>query len=117
MAQITLDMSTSKPLSGADEPVTLDMSTSKPLPSPDKLVTLDMSTSKPLPGASAPEKPPSAWQVLTQPTEKTSNEYLTYRGPAGVLGSTIHGFNQVAEGTIGTIKGIYQPFTEPETAE
>src|ERR1035437_2852532 len=46
MAQVTLDMSTSKPLTES-EPVTLDMSTSKPVAG-NKPVTLDLSTSKPI---------------------------------------------------------------------
>jgi hypothetical protein len=50
---------------------------------------------------------PSVMQVLTQPTEKTDKEYMGYTGPAGVVGATIHGLNDVAQGTKDAIKGVY----------
>ena len=60
---------------------------------------------------------PSFLQTLIQPTEKTDAEYKGYTGPAGVAGATIHGLSNFAEGTLGAVKGLYKPFTEPETAE
>ena len=54
-----------------------------------------------------PESQPSAWQVLTQPTEKTDKEYLGYKGPAGVAGATVHGLNKVAEETKNAVGGIW----------
>jgi hypothetical protein len=65
---------------------------------------------------SSPAKQPSAWQVLTQPTDKTDKEYLGYTGPAGVVGATVHGLNDVARGTIAAAKGaagMFDPRTQP----
>jgi hypothetical protein len=56
---------------------------------------------------------PSVMQVLTQPTEKTDKEYLGYTGPAGVAGATIHGLNDVAQGTKDAIKGAYDSVAQP----
>src|ERR1019366_2148210 len=58
-------------------------------------------------------KQPSIMDVLTQPTDKTDKEYLGYRGPAGVVGATIHGFNDVAQGTKDAIKGAYDSVAKP----
>lgn len=56
---------------------------------------------------------PSVMQVLTQPTEKTDKEYLGYTGSAGVVGATIHGLNDVAQGTKDAIKGVYDSVAKP----
>jgi hypothetical protein len=66
--------------------------------------------------APPPAKQPSAWQVLTQPTDKTDKEYLGYTGPAGVVGATVHGLSDVARGTIAAAKGaagMFDPRTQP----
>lgn len=55
------------------------------------------------PPASTPQ--PSAMEVLTQPTDKTDKEYLGYKGPAGVVGATLHGLNKVAGATGDAVKG------------
>src|ERR1035437_10333327 len=55
-----------------------------------------------------PDKPPSAWQTLTQPTEKTDKEYLSQKGLSGIVGATVHGLNKVAEGTMGAVKAVPQ---------
>ena len=51
---------------------------------------------------------PSVMQVLTQPTDKTDKEYMGYTGPAGVVGATVHGLNDVAQSTKDAIKGVYE---------
>ena len=51
---------------------------------------------------------PSVMQVLTQPTDKTDKEYMGYTGPAGVVGATVHGLSDVAQGTKDAIKGVYE---------
>lgn len=56
---------------------------------------------------------PSVMQVLTQPTAKTDKEYMSYTGPAGVAGATIHGMNEVAQGTKDAIKGAYDSIAQP----
>src|ERR1700686_1172634 len=56
---------------------------------------------------------PSAWQVLTQPREKTDKEYLGYTGLPGVVGATEHGLNEVARGTTGALKGAWDAVTNP----
>ncbi len=56
---------------------------------------------------------PSVMQVLTQPTAKTDKEYLGYTGPAGVVGATLHGLNDVAQGTKDAIKGAYDSVAQP----
>ena len=61
---------------------------------------------------SAPAQP-SVMQVLTQPTAKTDKEYLGYTGPAGVVGATLHGLNDVAQGTKDAIKGAYDSVAQP----
>jgi len=61
---------------------------------------------------SAPAQP-SVMQVLTQPTAKTDKEYLGYTGPAGVVGATLHGLNDVAQATKDAIKGAYDSFGQP----
>lgn len=63
--------------------------------------------------ASGPTAQPSVMQVLTQPTEKTDKEFMGYTGPAGVVGATIHGFNEVARGTKDAIKGAYDSVAQP----
>jgi hypothetical protein len=76
--------------------------------------TLDAGTPTPNP-VGAPSQP-SAWQVLNQPTEKTDNEYLGYTGLPGIVGATIHGLNEVGQGTLGAIKGaaaMFDPRTQP----
>src|ERR1035437_2207402 len=55
-----------------------------------------------------PDKPPSAWQTLTQPTEKTDKEYLGYRGLAGVAGATVHGLNTVGDMLGAGVKAVPQ---------
>lgn len=64
---------------------------------------------------------PSAMQVLTQPTDKTDNEYLGYKGLAGVVGATVHGLSKVASSTVDAVKGAISatspiPKTPGETA-
>ena len=56
---------------------------------------------------------PSVMQVLTQPTDKTDKEYMGYTGPAGVVGATVHGLSDVAQGTKDAIKGAYESFATP----
>jgi hypothetical protein len=56
---------------------------------------------------------PSTWQVLTQDTGKTSDEYLRYRGAAGIAGATIKGLNDVAQGTTGAIGGMWNTVRHP----
>src|SRR5271166_106528 len=67
------------------------------------------------PTTAAPSQP-SLGQVLTQPTDKTDNEYLGYTGLPGVAGATIHGLNKVGQGTLDAIKGaaaMFDPRTQP----
>jgi len=56
---------------------------------------------------------PSLGQVLTQPTDKTDKEYLGYTGPAGVAGATIHGLNNVANGTVNAARSMWDMITKP----
>src|ERR1017187_786858 len=85
------------------------MSTAQPIQAP---VKLDMSTAQPLQAAQRTEQP-SAWQVLTQPTDKTDAEYGGYKGAAGVAGATVKGLNDVARGTQGAVEGIYNTIRHP----
>jgi hypothetical protein len=64
-------------------------------------------------GGSGSQQQPSAWQVLTQPTEKTDAEYGGYTGAAGVAGATIKGLNDVARGTQGAIEGMWNTVSHP----
>lgn len=68
---------------------------------------------KPVPNHTPVAAQPSLGKVLTQPTEKTDKEYLGYTGPAGVAGATIHGLNDVARGTVGAVKGMYDTIRHP----
>jgi hypothetical protein len=53
---------------------------------------------------------PSVWDVLTQPTDKTDQEYTRYTGPAGVAGATIKGLDDVARGALsGTWNTVRHP--------
>src|SRR5580693_6581752 len=56
---------------------------------------------------------PSVWQVLSQPTDKTDKEFMGYRGAAGVAGATIKGLDDVARGTQGAVKGIWDTIAAP----
>jgi hypothetical protein len=60
-----------------------------------------------------PGKQPSAWDVLTQPTEKTDQEYLSYRGPAGVAGATVKGLDDVGRGVLGALSGAWNTVRHP----
>jgi KTSC domain len=90
-----------------------DMSKATPLaPAQAGAPLFDMSKAQPIvgPATGTAPKQPSTWDVITQPLEKTDKEYLGYTGPAGVAGATIHGLNDVARGTIGTVKGAVSTF-------
>jgi KTSC domain len=56
---------------------------------------------------------PSVWDVLTQPTDKTDQEYTRYTGPAGVAGATIKGLDDVARGTRGALAGAWNSVRHP----
>jgi hypothetical protein len=56
---------------------------------------------------------PSVWQVLSQPTDKTDQEFMRYRGAAGVAGATVKGLNDVARGTEGALEGLYNTVRHP----
>lgn len=60
-----------------------------------------------------PAQQPSVMQVLTQPTEKTDQEYLGYKGPAGVAGATVHGFSNVANETENAVAGMGHAILHP----
>ena len=86
------------------------------LPPGYTLDTPGSSQSATAPAVSAPKPQPSLMGVLTQPTDKTDKEYLGYTGPAGVAGATIHGLSNVAQNTLGAIKGaaaMFDPRTQP----
>ena len=91
-------------------PVTLDMSKAQPISQP---VTLDMSKAQPISQTPPQGVPPSLLQVLTQPTEKTDQDYLGYTGPAGVAGATVHGLSDVARGTMTALKGAWDTLAAP----
>jgi hypothetical protein len=56
---------------------------------------------------------PSVMQVLTQPTDKTDQEYTRYTGPSGVAGATVKGLDDVARGTRGALAGAWDALRHP----
>ena len=69
-------------------------------------ITPDQAPAQSGPVTITPDQP-SVWGVLTQPTDKTDAEYGTYRGAAGVAGATVKGLDDVARGTSGALKGLW----------
>lgn len=62
---------------------------------------------------SSSQAQPSVWDVLTQPTDKTDAEAMSYKGAAGVAGATIKGLDDVARGTESAISGAWDTIRHP----
>lgn len=59
------------------------------------------------------QRQPSVGEVLTQPTDKTDQEYKGYTGAAGVAGATVKGLDDVARGTRGAVAGMWNTLRHP----